>query len=361
MSQKVAYEISSLLASSGSRGEKSGVFRLLYQTILNANSSDPLFLFSLYPDLLDTVGNNKEVATLLKNRHITLLQVPYYTIPSQINPVSFFIQKLLRFLYRKFLGDLWIEDYKNKLIEVLNKNSVGKVYHGESTYFPVPGLINSITINDLIPIKFPHLCQPKTIQDAKARLAFAKNYANEIICISENTKKDLLEFWGESSKNKNVIVKYPSAPPLTTAPTNHQPLATNHYFLSYGTYEPRKNLLMLCNLFIKLEKENKLNGYKLVLAGGKGWGGMWEEIAALKGPIIQMGFVSDAELSELIKNAKAVLYPTLYEGYGFPVVESRSLGTSVLCSNNSSLPEVCKENCTLVGEEEWERALTTVI
>lgn len=361
MSQKAAYEISSLLSPSGEAGEKSGIYRLLYQKIIRTSEKGEVFLFTIYPDLLDTIKNNQDILTLLKSSNIKFIQAPIYCIPLHTDSISFFIRKTVRFFYRKIKGNQWMQDYQNMLLREFKEQKITKIYHGESTYFPVQGFINSITINDLVPIKLPHLCQKKTIEDAKKRLSFAKEYADEIICISENTKKDLLEYWGTSVKNKHIEVVYPSTNPLPTthfpSTTNYQSLVTHRYFLAYGTYEPRKNLIMLCNLFIKLEKEHKLNGYKLVLAGGKGWGGVWEEIAKLKDPIVQLGFVNDADLANLIKNAKAVLYPTLYEGYGFPVVESRELGTPVFCSNNSSLPEVCKENCTLVEEGEWEKII----
>ena len=194
----------------------------------------------------------------------------------------------------------------------------------------------------------------------KRKLVFARRFCDGITCISNSTKKDLLRY-SPHFRNKKIIVGYPGLDPHFENNINsindHNkrffPLLKNtykKYLLYYGTFEPRKNLAYLTKAFADLKKKGEIpQDFGLVLTGGDGWGGVKNSIVAFikenfithrNKSIVVLDYVNDTHLLQLIKNAYAVVYPSLYEGFGLPVLESMAVGTPVICSNNSSLPEV---------------------
>lgn len=123
------------------------------------------------------------------------------------------------------------------------------------------------------------------------------------------------------------------------------------YFLSVGSLEPRKNLLFLIKAFIKLK--NKINtDYKLVITGRSAWGS--NEIRDLilennvEKDIILTGYIKDQDLISLYNLATYFVFPSIYEGFGLPVLEAMACGTPVIISNVSSLPEVACESAIYI-------------
>jgi len=123
------------------------------------------------------------------------------------------------------------------------------------------------------------------------------------------------------------------------------------YFLFVGTLEPRKNLKRLVEAYAGLDEEVR-NQTLLVIAGGKGWGAV--DLAALVEKLgvtrhVRLtGYVSESELATLYAHARFLAMPSVYEGFGLPLVEAMSLGVPVLTSNVSSLPEVAGDAAVLV-------------
>lgn len=116
------------------------------------------------------------------------------------------------------------------------------------------------------------------------------------------------------------------------------------YLISIGTLEPRKNLKALLKSF-KSIKENYGYEGKLVIVGRKGWIKELEITEAIACDIVLTGYVSDAELTMLLKGSEAFVFPSLYEGFGLPLIEAMSLGVPVISSNQGSLMEVGGESC----------------
>ena len=110
------------------------------------------------------------------------------------------------------------------------------------------------------------------------------------------------------------------------------------YVLSVGTLQPRKNYVRLIKALANLPPVN----LQLVIAGGRGW--LYEDVLAeaeKHGDCVRvLGFVDDADLPALLRNAALFAFPSLYEGFGLPVLEAMACGVPVVCSNASSLPEV---------------------
>lgn len=113
------------------------------------------------------------------------------------------------------------------------------------------------------------------------------------------------------------------------------------FIFSVGSIEPRKNLLGLLKAYNLLEEKLK-EEYKLVLAGFKGWENneIMELINKDKDNIHYLGFITDVELAKVYNLSTCFIFPSFYEGFGLPVLESMACGTPVVCSNSSSLPEV---------------------
>jgi glycosyltransferase involved in cell wall biosynthesis len=123
------------------------------------------------------------------------------------------------------------------------------------------------------------------------------------------------------------------------------------FILAVATWEPRKNLELLIKVFLDLKKRGLLAEHKLVLAGGKGWKD--ERLSMLleggdKSNLLPLGFVADGDLPCLYTAADAFVFPSLYEGYGMPVLEARSCGTRVVASDIPELREAGGRNVTYV-------------
>ena len=117
------------------------------------------------------------------------------------------------------------------------------------------------------------------------------------------------------------------------------------YVLFVGTIEPRKNLVRMLEAFARVRREGL--PHRLALAGGLGWGyePVMERLASpdLDGGVVRLGRVADADLPALYRGAAAFVYPSLFEGFGLPVLEAMACGVPVVTSNASSLPEVAGE------------------
>lgn len=174
----------------------------------------------------------------------------------------------------------------------------------------------------------------------------ARLYADLIVAISEYTRQHFLATFPGFPESRIAVV-YPAsrfenlrpAPP----PARFSSLKPNGFWLSVGTIEPRKNHGRLLDAYRTLKGEGAPM-LPLVLAGGHGW--LLEHFDAfLHGlevgrEVILAGYVSNDELKWLYQNCFGFVYPSLFEGFGMPVVEALGLGGPVLCSNGSSLPEV---------------------
>lgn len=135
---------------------------------------------------------------------------------------------------------------------------------------------------------------------------------------------------------------------LTDA-TNEAPAP---YLLYVGTLQPRKNLTRVINAFARVAARPELAGFRLVLAGKQGW--LYEDLVAqverlgLAGRVQFPGYIPSADLPALLRGARAFVYPSLYEGFGLPVLEAGAYGVPVITSNTSSLPEVAGDAALLV-------------
>jgi len=186
---------------------------------------------------------------------------------------------------------------------------------------------------------------------------FNAHSATRVLADSQATRQDLIALYQVPAAKIQVV--YPGRDETLAPVTDAARLAavrgrygvTERYLLYVGTLHPRKNLVRLIRSFARLLGSGVqlagLDTLQLVLAGQKGW--LYDEIVAevrrlhLAERVVLTGFVPDSDLPALLSGAQAFLFPSLYEGFGFPVLEAMACGTPVVCSNRSSLPEVAGE------------------
>ena len=197
--------------------------------------------------------------------------------------------------------------------------------------------------------------------------------ADRIIAISQNTKKDLVEYFNVGDDRIAVI-------PLAAREEFHpRPMEEvkafvakrwgldQPYLLSVGTVEPRKNLKHLIRVYRCLPEELR-NQHPLVIAGGKGWLSsdlyQWILEMGAQSSIRFLGYLPASDLPWLYCGATCLAYPSLYEGFGLPALEAMASGIPVITSNTSSLPEVVGDAALLVdpqSEQELLSAITKVV
>jgi alpha-1,3-rhamnosyl/mannosyltransferase len=134
-------------------------------------------------------------------------------------------------------------------------------------------------------------------------------------------------------------------------------LIYSKYFLLLGTLEPRKNLIVAINAFLQLPKSYRQEN-PLVIVGAKGW--LDSDIRKTIVPLVEsgevrvLGYLPQIELPDILAGAKALLFPSIYEGFGLPPLEAMACGTPVIASNSSSIPEVVGDCGILLDPKDTE-------
>ncbi len=172
-------------------------------------------------------------------------------------------------------------------------------------------------------------------------------WAKRIIAVSENTKEDLKKLYGVLEDKIKVIYEgydqENQKSNIKNQNVNAKFKINSKYLFFIGRLEKRKNIIGIIKAFEILKEQYKLP-HKLVLAGKFGYGEekIREEIKNINCPkdIILLGYVSEEEKWELMKNADVFLFPTFYEGFGIPILEAQSVGVPVVAGDNSSIPEI---------------------
>lgn len=235
------------------------------------------------------------------------------------------------------------------------------IYHNPANIIPFFYFRKSIiTIHDLAVYKnknwFP---KGGLFFNWRVLVPFSVYRAKKIIAVSENTRDDLIKIF-RISKDKIEVI-HEGVEDYTKLKINEEEIEEkfkfeNPYFLFIGTLEPRKNLVRLIEAFDQFLKENNNADFKLVLAGKKGW--QYEEIFEkvrelnLENKVIYLGYVTLEEKVFLLKNSFCFVFPSLYEGFGLPILEAMSLGVPVLTSNIASIPEIVIDNAVLVEPDD---------
>lgn len=205
-----------------------------------------------------------------------------------------------------------------------------------------------LTVHDFTHIKFPNSTTKYNLLISKLFFASSIKNANQIICISENTKKELKEYYSKVCLKKDIVTIYEGG--YKDEVTNYinesnvrldiKSLENKKYILFVGTIEPRKNIKVL------LKAAPKLKGkVQIIICGKAGWESkeMIEKLDKTEN-CTYFSYVTQDEKLFLMKNAMCQVQPSLYEGFGLPVVESMQAGTVVVVADNSSLSELVEMN-----------------
>lgn len=244
----------------------------------------------------------------------------------------------------------------------------------------------AIVVHDVIPVKYPEFFIAKKKENPKKKFGGIFNSIQPETLIFTNshyTKKDLLDVYPKFKKNKISVTQLAADKDKFFQKKNRSKKNSKDwkeirkslkkykipldkpYFLSLGSLNPRKNLEFIVDCFIEFLKRNPKSDANLALAGPKGWkfDVLFKKLDKNKkysDRIIVTGFVEDKDINNMYNGAFAFIYPSLYEGFGLPVLEAMQCGIPVITSNVSSLPEIAGDTCILVNPRK-KRGLITAL
>jgi len=206
-----------------------------------------------------------------------------------------------------------------------------------------------VSIMDLSYLHYPEMFRPKDLFKLKKWTAYSVKNAHKIITISEFSKSEIIKYY-QVSEDK-IVVTYPGINELYKNAKVNPPAGgkkkyniINDYILFVGTLQPRKNIIRLLEAYKLASQGEVLQNIDLVIVGKKGWiyTQIFEKVKVegLEGKIKFLDFVSSEDMPYIYSQAKCLVLPSLYEGFGIPVIEAMACGIPTVISNTSSLPEV---------------------
>lgn len=237
--------------------------------------------------------------------------------------------------------------------------------------YPLPLKIakipNIYTLHDLVPLRLPYTTLDKKPRYFRLVKEIAKT-ADHIVTVSEASRTDIIDLLGISPdrvtntyQSVSIPEQYANKSPEIVAReiSGTYNLEYKKYFMFWGAIEPKKNVGRLIEAYLASGVEDPL-----IIVGSKAWKSEQElkilygndshgmrsnQKKTIKEKVIHVDYVPFSLLVSLVKGAKATIFPSLYEGFGLPVLESMLLGTPVITSNASSIPEIAGEAAILVN------------
>lgn len=229
------------------------------------------------------------------------------------------------------------------------------------------------TIHDLTPFLYPQWHHQRVIKAHKNKMYWAVKKCFHFICVSQNTKKDLLNLFPKIDPQKITVIyeaaedKFNKFLKLSKTAQSLQKekiqkqYGLKNFVLAQGTREPRKNLDRLVKAFILFKEKNPKTQTELAITGKYGWG---EDVQANHPGVKILGFIPEKDMVALHASAICLAYPSLYEGFGLPLVKSLKVGVPIITSNTSSLPEITQNSAILVNPtsiEEIYKAIEKIV
>lgn len=309
----------------------------------------------------------KEIAKLdYENRYYIIIQDDEHSLDDIENQNFKFILVQSK-IFRKLIFRFFLEQFIIPYIAIRDNINIIHSLHYSIPLFAT-GVKRIVTIHDMIFFKFPQYHELIKKYYFRFFTRLSAKLADRIIAISESTKKDFLAIAG--AKKDKVVLIYLGKENWSHCTFTSEKIEfikdkygiKGQYLLFIGTIEPRKNLVKLIDAFKKLLKAEKK--YQLVIVGKRGWG--YKEIYrkiddhGLGDEIIFTGFVEEVDKPYIIKGSKIFIYPSLYEGFGIPVLEALTLGVPTITSNVSSMPEIAGNAAFLVDPTD-EKAIYSAI
>jgi glycosyltransferase involved in cell wall biosynthesis len=273
-------------------------------------------------------------------------------LPGCVHPRSLAVQNPLGRVPWAYLWRMWREPVD--------------VFHTQYVGWTLGSAKLVLTVHDLSFEYFPETFPRVRALGLKMTRGSVRRAAAVIAC-SENTRRDLRRFYGVDEGKVYVIPE--AADPMFSPcrmPGDLQKVRCRYglrkpYILSVGTLQPRKNIPRLVQAFLQARQAPGFD-LDLVLVGKEGWGpGLGLGSEAVEAGIRMTGYVPEDDLPVLYSGATAFVYPSLYEGFGLPVLEAMACGTAVITSNTSSLPEVAGDAAVYVDPSRTESLVQALL
>ncbi len=313
---KIAFDVSVLADE-----ERTGIGVHTYELVkamIKRNVSDQFILFAISPFVKSNSLENLDL------KDFPNIKMRVFRYPLKMFRTSFLLWQKLNFPnIEHFIGSV-------------------DIFHSFNWYMPPQRFGKKVaTVFDLTSILHPEWHDPRTTQLDLSRFKKIQKDADLVVTFSKSVKDDFLSYY----PGPRVEAVYPGKGELSNILLTKEEISKvlkkynlrSDFFLAVSTIEPRKNFLTLMKAYLKSNLENDL-----VIVGKKGWNN--DEILSLadkhRSKIKLLGFVSDLELKVLYTKTLSLVYPSLYEGFGIPVLDAMSMGGVVITSNVSSLPEV---------------------
>jgi glycosyltransferase involved in cell wall biosynthesis len=246
------------------------------------------------------------------------------------------------------------------------------LYH-EPNFIPVPSSLPIVaTVHDLSVLLHPEWHPVERVRWYEEEFSRSLEQVNHIITVSEFTRGQVLQVLGLADDRVTSVANgsRPEFRPLAreaVAEVLRRRRLSERYLLYVGTIEPRKNILRLMQAYISLPSRLRRD-WPLILVGGWGWNinaerAFYDEIAMHEG-VRHLGYLPDEDLPAIFNGARALVYPSLYEGFGLPPLEMMACGGAVLASNIPPHVEVTGEAAHLIDPEDiegWRNAMAKII
>jgi glycosyltransferase involved in cell wall biosynthesis len=217
------------------------------------------------------------------------------------------------------------------------------IFHASNQVRTVPRRARlTATLHDLTCWVMPEVHSAANIRADRAFAEQVLRHASGLIAVSENTRQDAIRILGIAPE-KITTIHSGVAPEYFDAVPAYRP---RPYVLFVGTLEPRKNLETLLDAWVAVRPDLRRE-FDLVVAGPRGWISD-AAFGRIRAESTYLGYVPEAQMPGLVAGAALLAYPSLYEGFGFPVVQAMAAGVAVIASNNSCLTEIAGDAALLV-------------
>ncbi len=305
---------------------------------------------------------------------VTLFSAKQTAPPPVSNPLPTYSNVVYKpaFINEKWLYRLWYRLRAPLPVQTFT----GRLNLFHSPDFVLPPIVGNIptllTVHDLSFLHYPHTFTPALVNYLNSVVPWSVGRATHVLADSEATEKDLVNLWHVPASKITVLYSgvnpsfKPVSDPAAIKQVRHKyKLGSAPWVLAVGTVQPRKNYQLLIQAFAKIADRYPNN---LVITGGKGW--LFDDILAevskqgLDGRVIFTGFVDDVDLPAIYSGAAALAFPSLYEGFGLPILEAMACGTPVINSDASCLPEVAGDATIQLppeGVEIWAEGLAQLL
>ncbi|RJQ27160.1 glycosyltransferase family 1 protein [Candidatus Parcubacteria bacterium] len=249
-------------------------------------------------------------------------------------------------LKRKLLSTAWMQVKCCSISEKFKLDLFWSPRHHLPLLMPAT-IKTVLTVHDMVHHRYPETMSLPNLLAERMLLRRSIRKSNKIITDSWATANDILSIYKVDPSKIRVI--NPGVPPISYKNEDFGPVPKK-YLLFVGTLDPRKNVIRILKAFEQIDPISR--GLHLVLVGGKGWKNIdllrQLDRHRLKSNIHMKGYICREELSALYRNALCLLFPSLYEGFGFPILEAMASGTPVITSNISSMKEVSGDAAYLI-------------